>query len=452
MAQSGLGSSSDRNAAEGQSSAKNAWILIALAITFMFNFLDRQIMALLVTPIKRDLGLTDTQISLLIGFAFVIFYAIAGIPISRLVDRGSRKWIIGVGVGFWSLMTMACGLAQNFVQLALARIGLGIGESCNTPSTYSLVTDLFPREKLARAIAVINLGNVGGQGFAFFVGGSLIVWLSTAPFEGIPLLGGLKPWQLTFMILGLPGILWAIIFVTTVPEPPRKNELGSGQVVPSLMDVIRFMLRWRWVYFPLILGITIKAMLSFGAAIWSPALLERKFGWETGVPGLYLGLISLSMMPLGLLAGGWLADKLTARGHDNANALVLMMAIAALLPFAILFPLMPTAELALTMQAASLFFGAAGTSPGNTAMQLITPGRMRGTVTAFYIAIMNLLGNGLGPLFVALLTDRIFKDEAMIASSMAISAAILAPLGLLLCWITYRNCWSAMAEARQRSA
>ena len=144
--------------AREMSSGRRTWALAALTVTFMFNFLDRQVMALLVTPIKKDLGLSDTQVSLLIGFAFVVFYVAAGIPLSRLIDRGSRKWIVGLGVGFWSLMTMGCGLARNFAQLAVARIGLGVGESCNTPAIYSLAADLYPREKLARALAVINLG------------------------------------------------------------------------------------------------------------------------------------------------------------------------------------------------------------------------------------------------------------------------------------------------------
>ena len=426
------------------------WTLLALTVTFMFNFLDRQVMALLVTPIKRDLDLSDTQVSLLIGFAFVVFYAIAGIPLSRLIDRGSRKWIIGIGVGFWSLMTMACGFAQNFAQLALARVGLGIGESCNTPASYSLVSDLYPREKLARAIAVINIGNVGGQGLALFVGGSLILWLAQGPFSGWPLLGTLKPWQLTFVLLGAPGIIWAILVLTTMPEPQRRREAGDEQGTPGLGEVIRFAARWRWLYAALILGITIKATLSFGATIWAPALFERKYGWATGEPGLYLGIVSLTAMPLGLLVGGWLADRLTMRGRDDANALVLFWATAGLLPFAILFPLMPNASLALAMQAGSLFMGAMGTSPGNAAIQVITPGRMRGTLTAFYIAVMNVLGNGFGPLVVALLTDRVFHEEAKLGLSMATSAAVLAPLGVLFCWIALRAYRPAIAAARQR--
>lgn len=431
---------------------KRHWVLGVLTVTFMFNFLDRQVMALLVTPIKADLGLSDTEVSLLIGFAFVAFYALAGIPLARLIDRGSRKWILGLGLAFWSLMTMACGLAQNFVQLALARMGLGVGESCNTPATYSLVSDMYPREKLGRAISVINLGNVGGQGLALLLGGTLIVWLTQAERAGTPLIAGLAPWQLTFLILGAPGVLWAVLLLATVREPLRRRENGREFAAPRLADVARFAWSWRGLYVALILGITIKAMLSFGATIWAPALFERRFAWATGEPGLYLGLVALVAMPLGLLAGGWIADRLALKGREDAHALVLLWSTALLVPFAILFPLMPTAGLALAMQASSLFFGAMGTGPGNAAMQLVTPGRMRGTVTAFYIAVMNVLGNGLGPLTVALLTDRVFADETMLGSSMALSAAVLGPLGIALCWFALAAYRPALAAARAREA
>lgn len=424
--------------------------MFALAVAMSFCFLDRQVMALLVTPIKRDLGLSDTQMSLLIGFTFVIFYVGVGIPLSRLVDRGSRKWIIGAGIAFWSLMTAACGLAQNFWQLALARIGVGVGESCNTPATYSLIADLFPRERLGRAIAIVNLGNVAGQGLAFFVGGALIIWLGQGAAQGLPLIGHLRPWQLTFLLLGIPGLVWAVLLVATVPEPARRRDAASSEGVPGFPAVLRFVLRWRGVYLPLILGITIKAMLSFGMAVWAPALLERSFGWKTGSPGLYIGMISLLVMPAGLLLGGWITDRRMSRGHEDAQIVVMAMASTALLPFAILFPLMPNAGMALTMLAGSLFFGAMGTSPGNAAIQLVTPGRMRGTVTAFYIAVMNLLGNGVGPLMVALFTDHLFRDEAMLAQSMAMTALLLAPIGVYLSWSVRGAYVRALRAGRER--
>lgn len=425
------------------------WSVFVFTIALMFNFLDRQIMTLLITPIKADLGISDTQVSLLIGFMFVAFYVLVGIPISRLVDRGPRKWIIGAGIAFWSLMTAACGLAQNFWQLALARMGVGVGESCNAPATYSMVADMFPREKLARAISTVNLGTVLGQGAALLVGGTVTVWLISLGAQTFPLVGTLEPWQMTFILVGLPGVLWAVLLVATVPEPRRKVPPGAAAgVTPSFGDVMRHLWRWRAAYAPIVLGVGIKSMLSFGVTVWSPSFFERKFDWGVGVPGLYIGAVALIATPIGIVLGGWLADRRAGKGHDDANMRIVLYATMGLVPFAILYPLMPTPELALAMLGISMFFGGVGNGPGMAAVQIITPGRMRGTVTAFYIAVFNVIGYGVGPLVVALLTENLFRDPAMLPSSMALNAVILAPIGLLFTWLAVAPYARAAAYAR----
>jgi len=424
--------------------------VFVFTVTLMFLFLDRQVMTLLVTPIKRDLGLSDTQISVLIGFMFVLFYVGAGIPISLLVDRGPRKWIIAIGISFWSIMTAVCGLARNFWELAFARMAVGVGESCNAPATYSMTADMFPREKLARAISVIGLGQVAGQGMALLVGGTIVVWLSARGAVDLPLFGTLHAWQLTFIIVGLPGLLWALVLATTVPEPPRRGErVGAGKA-PPVGQVLRFLGRWRGVYAPIVLAAGIKSMLSFGTTVWSPTFFERRFGWAVGEPGLYIGAVTLTITPIGLLIGGWLADRRSAAGHDDANMRVVLWASMGLLPFALLYPLMPTPGLALTMLGCSLFFGGIGAGPANAAVQVITPGRMRGAVTALYIAIFNVLGYGVGPFLVARLTDQVFGDEQMLPASMALAAAILGPLGLLFSWVALKPYARAAGAARER--
>ena len=193
------------------SPARSWWAIGLFMVALMFNYLDRQLMTLLITPIKADLNLSDTQVSLLIGFAFVLFYVLAGIPISRLVDRGPRKWIVGFGIAFWSLMTAACGLARNAYELTLARMLVGVGESCNAPATYSMTSDMFPREKLALPISVIGIGTIFGSGMALLIGGFLILWLTELGPQTFPVVGTLKPWQMTFVIVGLPGVLWALL-------------------------------------------------------------------------------------------------------------------------------------------------------------------------------------------------------------------------------------------------
>ena len=212
--------------------------MFVFTIALTLNFLDRQLLSLLATPIKRDLGLSDTQFSILVGFMFVLFYLAVGIPISRLVDRGPRKWIIGAGIAFWSLMTAACGMAQNFWQLALARMGVGIGESCNGPATYSMTADMMPREQLGPGDLDHQYRHGGGLGLALLVGGWLIVPLTALGDIHVPLLGDLKPWQLTFLIVGLPGVLWALVLIATVPEPKRPPPPADAPTVPSFGQVL----------------------------------------------------------------------------------------------------------------------------------------------------------------------------------------------------------------------
>src|SRR5690606_36325151 len=275
------------------------WAIVIFMVALRFNYLDRQLLTLLITPIKEDLGISDTVVSLLVGFACVLLYVLAGIPVARLVDRGPRKWIIACGIPFGSLMTAACGLAQNVWHLTIARMCVGIGESCNAPATYSMTSDMFPRDKLAQRISVIGIGQVAGQGMALLVGGWLIVELTAIGPQTWPVLGTLKPWQMTFIIIGLPGVLWAMLLLATVPEPPRREKAGAA--TPSFMDTVRFLWSFRDTYGPMFLANGIKAMLSFGVTVWSPVFFERKFGMAPGEPGPMLGMIALVVAPIGLL-------------------------------------------------------------------------------------------------------------------------------------------------------
>jgi MFS family permease len=404
-------------------------------IALMFNFLDRQLMTLLITPIKADFHLSDTQVGLLIGFAFVAFYVLIGIPISRFVDRGPRKWILGAALTFWSLMTAACGLAANVWQLIAARMLVGAGESCNAPGAYSMTADMFPREKLAKATSVIGIGTVAGSGMALLVGGLLIGWLKHIGPQTFPVVGTLKPWQMTFIIVALPGVLWALLMLATVPEPPRR-DVGDARV-PGYGEALKYLWSRADAYVPMFLAYSIKGMLSFGVTAWSPVFFERKFGYAPGQPGLPIGLISLIVSPLGLLLGGWWAERMFAAGRKDANMRVIYLVTVPLIPAAILFPLMPTDTLAFAVLGVSLFLGSVGNGPANAALQTITPGRMRGITTAIYIALYNMIGYGLGPLVVGWFNDHVFGEQG-ISSSMVVLAAISGPLGLLFAWMSLK--------------
>ena len=417
------------------SPARSWWAIFIFMVALMFNFLDRQLMTLLITPIKADFGLSDTQIGWLIGFAFVTFYVLAGIPLSRFIDRGPRKWIVVSAITFWSIMTVACGLARNFWQLLAARMLLGVGESCNAPGTYSMTSDIFARDKLAKAMGVIGIGQVAGNGMALLVGGLLVAWLTQIGPQDYAYIGTLKPWQMTFVIVGLPGVLWALLFALTVPEPPRRASAGTA--APSFGTTLGYLWGHGRAFGPMFMANGIKAMLSFGVTAWSPVFFERQFGYKPGEPGIPIGIITLIAAPLGLFLGGWLAERMYRAGRKDANMRMVYLVTIPLIPIAILFPLMPTEELAFLFLGLSLFLGALGNGPSNAAIQSITPGRMRGTTTAIYIAIFNVIGYGLGPLVVAWFNDNVFGEQG-IEYSMVVLACVSGPIGLLFAWLSLR--------------
>ena len=417
------------------SPARSWWAIFIFMIALMFNYLDRQLMTLLITPIKADLNLSDTQVSLLIGFAFVLFYVLAGIPMARFIDRGPRKWIVAGAISFWSLMTAACGLAQHYWQLLLARMLVGVGESCNAPGTYSMTSDMFPREKLATPIAAIGIGQIAGQGVALLVGGWLILELTAIGPQTFPVVGPLKPWQMTFVIVGLPGVLWAMLFLATVPEPPRRETAGAR--TPGFGETVGYLWSRKRAFGPMFLANGIKAMLSFGVTVWSPVFFERKFGMAPGEPGPTLGLMAIVLSPIGLLLGGWLAERMAAGGRKDANMRMVFLVTIPLIPVAALFPMVEQRWLAFALVGASLFLGSMGSGPANAAIQSITPGRMRGTTTAIYIAIYNVIGYGLGPLVVGWFNDNVFGEQG-IASSMVVLALIAGPVGLLFAWLSLK--------------
>ena len=416
-------------------SPRRAWYPVGIfGLALAINFLDRGILVLLIGPIKHDMHLSDTKASLLVGFAFVFFYLFLGVPIARLVDTKSRRLIIGAGIAIWSLMTAFCGLAQSFVQLFIARIGVGVGEACNGPATFSMLADLFPREKLPRAIAVLNFGFVAGTGLALLLGGAVIHFVSNmGPIE-LPLVGALRPWQITFLLVSLPGFLVAALFVT-VPEPLRRGRI-AGVVTESIpvADVLKFMNRNRAAYGPMFLGLACNVVLHFGAAAWVPTFFIRTYGWTASRAGVLQGIIVICTAPFGLMIGSALSEWFTKKGYADANMRVTLIAIVAGTPCAIAYPLMPTPELAVAVLSLQWFCAMLSPGPQNAALQIITPNQMRGQVTALFLFVFNVIGFGAGPTVVALLTDYVFRGESLLRYSLCASACVLGPLAAWIVW------------------
>jgi MFS family permease len=313
-------------------SPAQGWYAISiLLIAFVFSFIDRTIIALLVEPIKQDLGISDFGIGLLQGLAFAIFYALVGIPIGRLADRYSRRGIITVGIFLWSLMTAACGLTKSFLGLFLVRVGVGVGEAALSPSAYSMISDLFPKHKLGRALSVYQAGAFLGAGIAFLAGGMVIQMLSAAGPVEFPVIGIIKPWQMTFFVVGLPGILVGFLMLT-VKEPTRRGKLAGHSDGIPLRQVLGYVRINRRLFVLLFAGFALLAVPITTFMTWVPAYMSRVHHYSRADTGLMLGLILLVFSPAGVYFGGWLIDKLQKRGHADATFRIGLIAATLLVP------------------------------------------------------------------------------------------------------------------------
>lgn len=412
--------------------ARVAWYAMGvLALVRLSAQLDLGILSLLVEPIKHDLHLSDSQMGLLLGFAFAVFHLGIGVPLAVLVDRFSRRAILAVGVTIWSLMTALTGAAQNFGQLFAFRAGVGAGESVNGPATYSLISDLFPREKLPRAIAVLNLGSMAGLGLSMVLGAVVIHALSEMTMPVLPLIGQMRHWQLVFVLVGAPGLLLALLMMS-VAEPPRRGARGDGaQAAASLRECVAYLTaNWRY-FLPMFLGLAISAIESGGTNMWRPSFFQRSYGWSPQQAGLATGLAQLIAAPIGLFVGAWLSERI-ARRRDDANLRVVCIGWGLAIPFGVAGPLMPTAEGAVLMSGLAILCSMISTPTQNAGLQSVTPNAMRGRITALYLLTYVLAGQGIGPSFIAAVTEFGFRDEAALRYALAASAAVMMPLALII--------------------
>jgi MFS family permease len=405
--------------------ASQAWYCVfALALATMINFLDRGILTLLVEPIKRDLRLSDLQMSLIMGFAFTFFYAVLGLPVARLVDRKSRKLIMTAGIAIWSVMTILCGLARNFWHLFFARMGLGVGETTSGPSAYSLLSDYFPPQKLPRAISFMQVGFVLGTGLALILGAWIIDFVAAHPDLSLPLLGRLRGWQMVLMLVGLPGLAVAAIMLG-VREPPRQ---GGAQSEPTpVAEIFRFIARHTPVYMPLFIGMGLRTAQMFGFQMWGPAFYGRTYGWSPSQVGYVAGLSVFIAMPTGLALGGWLAEHYWKKGVHDGNVRVVVLSTLVSVPFGIAGPLMPSPWLAVGCLLLGQLSALMSAAPENAAVQTVTPNRLRGQMTFLFLFIMNVIGMGLGPLIVGGLSQYVFGEAQIRMSLATVGLALGAP-------------------------
>lgn len=397
--------------------ATHGWYCVSiLGLATMINFLDRGILPLLVQPIKADLGLSDLQMSWIMGFAFTFFYAIFGLPVARLVDRKSRKLIFSAGLAIFAVTTLLTGFARSFWQLFAVRVGMGVGETTSGPSAYSLLSDYFPPHRLPRAISVMQIGFVVGTGMALMLGAGIIDFVAHHPGLGIAALEGFRPWQLVMMLVSVPGFVVAALMLT-VREPPRRG--GAATERTPIGEVFLLIRSFPGVYWPLFIGMGLRSAQMFGTQNWGPTFYQRTFGWTPQQVGYYQGPVSILAMLIGLALGNWLAERYWKQGRSDGNVRVVVVATLTSVPLGILFPFMPSPWLALGLFALASVTQIMAAAPENAAIQSVTPNRMRGQMTFLFLFIMNVIGMGLGPLIVGFFTDFLF-GEAGIRYSIAL--------------------------------
>ena len=373
--------------------ASQRYARYALGILFVvnvFNFVDRQILAILLDPIKRDLGVSDTAMGFLTGFAFALFYALAGLPLARWADRGSRRTIIVLGLALWSAMTAISGLARSFTHLALARVGVGVGEAACAPSAHSLISDYFPPESRATALSIYAVGTYVGVMLGFLAGG----WIAEF-FD----------WRTAFLVVGLPGLALAAVVRLTLREPRRGQSEAAPVDSRSLpvSELLRFLwARPSFVY--LQLASSLHAFASYGFVIWAPSFLGRVHGLGPAEIGTWLALISGPGGAVGVYVVGRLCDRLSpgdARWYMWLPALTCLLP----LPFTLGFLLLDSSGWALASYAPHVILGAGYVGPMYAVTQALVKVRMRAQAVAIHLLLANLIGLGAGPQVVGILSD-----------------------------------------------
>lgn len=419
---------------------RRRWLAAGLLmIAYTLSWMDRNLPAILIEPMKRELAVSDTQLALLTGFAFALCHATLTLPLSWLADRWDRAHLITLGVLVWSAMTVACGFAPDFTTLFICRMGVGLGEAVLLPAAYSLISDLFPRESRPRAIMIFVLGIPVGSALALSAGGVLHGWFEAAEPAWV---GGLSPWRATFSVVGVLGFLVAALMLL-LPEP-RRRRVGDPatpvrEAASDTRGLATYLRQAAFFLVPVIAGITLFNLLVNGYFAWLPPLFVRSFDWELPQVGSALGTAVLVTGLVGAPLGGFLAGALARwRGRDSAIT-VLLLAASVIAPFAVFSPFAPSGAVAFAGITIALTFMTVASVVAPVTIVNTAPAHMRARVSAIYLFIANLVGSGGGAVVFALSTDYLFRDAGKLAESMALVSAVLVAGILVSLTVAHRR-------------
>lgn len=400
-----------------------AWCVVAILVgTAILSYTDRQVLSLLVDPLKHDLGIDDTDIGKLFGPAFALVYGIAGIPLGYFADRASRRYLIFGGVIVWSLGTIACGFANSFTQLFAARIAVGFGEAVLSPAAISMISDYFPPSRRGTAVGCFLSGIAIGIGVSILIGGGVLHAVDSGLLAATPL-AGYAPWRLVLLTIGAPGLAWALA-ILLIREPARRVQ-GPGASGP--LDGWRT-IRWSRLA-PVYLVVAMASLVDNAVGAWAPSLLIRTFGQGAAEVGVRLGVLIAAAFGGGVLAGGWLADRAGAWGGWTYKLGVCALASALILPASLLIN---ASGFEVALWSVPLYFALSGivTACGFSAILDAVPNRARGLAMAVSFFLNVALGAGVGPLAVAYASKYVFGEVAGLGP--AIASTVAAGYGIAI--------------------
>ena len=414
-------------------SAAAGWFLVVmLTVGYIFSFVDRYILGLLIEPIKAEFDLSDRSIGWLLS-AFTLVYGFVGIFMGWLVDRGKRLWIVSIGVALWSVATVATGMAKNFVQLFTARMGVGIGEATLSPATFSMIGDSFPTEKRGKPIAFYSAALPIGAGLASLLSGAVIAWTASSGSQSLPYFGELSPWRYTMIIVGLPGLLLALIFLL-MKEPARRPAAASSNVISGsgFTDALRYLWDNKALYIGFVLVICAMTAIAYSHGFLAPTF-ERTWGWSPQKYAYVNGIALLLIGPLNMMIVGSISDWWTKKGVKDASLRILYIGFFIMIPSGVIPLFMPTAELAFLVLCINTIGIGMVSAIGITSLLIITPAQIRGQVVALYYLAISWFGS-LGPIVAGELSSGVFGEDnlryavAAIPVIFAIAPLLMMPL------------------------
>ena len=420
-------------------SSKQAWTtLVILSFTYIFSMLDRQILVLLIDPIKTDLQISDTEVGLLTGLAFAIVYTTACVPLGRLADLWVRKYVIIAGVCIWSVLTLLCGFARNFPQLFFARMGVGFGEAALTPTAYAIIGDLFPPNKLARGMSVFAVSGLAGGGLSLLFGGMVIGVVQQIDVLTLPIVGEIRSWQLVLLAVGGLSLLM-VLPLSWMPEPKRhsvkqvvpksKNQSTSGSNNLSFLGVLNYLWDHKTFYGVFLAAVTISNTAGYGVATWIPSYFIRVHEWEPTTTGITVGALYIVPAIIGGLSSGWLADFFYGKGYRAAPLFIMLTALLIIAPMIALFIYAPNMGLKMPALVTFYLVETMYSVLFPTVILMATPHVIRAQVSALNLLVVNLVGIGFGPVIIALITDYVFQDEMAVGHSIAVVGVLAYSIG-----------------------